>query len=136
MAIAADNAYLITDKVFGGSDTYATSYILASAIRYIERLEGIVFDVIFCGKQAIDGDTAQVGPELAEHMGYPQVTCCLEAAVKENELIVVQERTACKKIIGVTYPCVITFTKPNYDPRFPIFKRKIAAQSSNPTYFF
>ena len=69
LAIAADKAYLITDRAFGGSDTLATSYILASAISHIEKTEG-KFDCIFCGKQAIDGDTAQVGPEIAEHLGY------------------------------------------------------------------
>lgn len=130
LSIAADKAYLVTDKVFGGSDTYATSYILSQAVKYIQKIEGTTFQAIFCGKQAIDGDTAQVGPELAEHMGYPLVTCCLEAEEKEKELIVLQEREACRKLIGVAYPCVITFTKPDYDPRFPTFKRKIDARKA------
>lgn len=130
LSIAADQAYLVTDKLFVGSDTYATSYILSQAIKYIEKIEDTQFQAIFCGKQAIDGDTAQVGPELAEHMGYPQVTSCLEAEEKEKELVVLQERLESKKIIGVTYPCVITFTKPDYDPRFPTFKRKIEARKA------
>lgn len=130
LAIAADQAYLITDRVFGGSDTYATSYILAQAIKHIQKMQGVIFDVIFCGKQAIDGDTAQVGPELAEHMGYPQVTGCLEAKEREKELVVLQERDDNKKVIGVTYPCVVTFTKPDVDPRFPTFKRKMAARKA------
>ena len=130
LSIAADKAYLITDKVFGGSDTYATSYILSQVIKYIQEVNNIKFHAIFCGKQAVDGDTAQVGPELAEHMGYPQVTCCLEADEKENELVVLQEKEDCKKVIGVEYPCVVTFTKPDFDPRFPTFKRKIEARKA------
>ena len=65
LSIAADKAYLVSDRVFGGSDTLATSYILSNAIRKIEELEG-KFDAIFCGKQAIDGDTAQVGPDFGD----------------------------------------------------------------------
>ena len=64
VAIAADKGYLVTGRTFGGSDTLATSYILSHAIKKIEETEG-AFDAIFCGKQAIDGDTAQVGPEIA-----------------------------------------------------------------------
>ena len=64
LAIAADKAYLVSGRAFGGSDTLATSYILSEAIKTIEKIEG-KFDIIFCGKQAIDGDTAQVGPEIA-----------------------------------------------------------------------
>lgn len=130
LAIIADKAYLVTDRAFGGSDTYATSYILSEAVKYIQKEEHIRIDAIFCGKQAIDGDTAQVGPELAEHLGYPQVTCCLEAEERKEELVVLQEREDCKKLIGVRYPCVVTFTKPDYDPRFPTFKRKIEARKA------
>ena len=91
LSIAADKAYLVSGKGFGGSDTLATSYILSQAIRKIEKEEG-PFDAIFCGKQAIDGDTAQVGPEIAEHLGYPQVTYGLEAE-KEGELLKVRRET-------------------------------------------
>ena len=68
------SAYLLSDRAFGGSDTLATSYILSSAIKSLGE-----FDLILCGKQAIDGDTAQVGPEIAEHLDYPQVTYAVEA---------------------------------------------------------
>ena len=75
LAIAADKAYLVTDRKFGGSDTLATSYVLRKTVEKLETLEG-KFDAIFCGKQAIDGDTGQVGPELAEWLDIPQVTNC------------------------------------------------------------
>ncbi len=126
LAIAADKAYLVSDRAFGGSDTLATSYILSNAIQKIEELEG-KFDAIFCGKQAIDGDTAQVGPEIAEHLGYPQVTYALEAEADGNRLKVLKEDQDSNMVIGVQIPCVVTFTKPSFDPRYPTIKRKMAA---------
>ena len=126
LAIAADKAYLVTDRVFGGSDTLATSYILSNAIRKLEELEG-KFDAIFCGKQAIDGDTAQVGPEIAEHLDLPQVTYALEAEVDGGRLKVLKEGQDGNQVIGIGMPCVVTFTKPSFDPRYPTIKRKMAA---------
>lgn len=126
LAIAADKAYLVSDRPFGGSDTLATSYILSRAIKKLEELEGR-FDMIFCGKQAIDGDTAQVGPEIAEHLGYPQVTYALEAEIVDSCLHVKKEVEEGVEIVEIKLPCLITFTKPAWDPRFPTIKRKLAA---------
>ena len=126
LAIAADKAYLVSGRAFGGSDTLATSYILTNAIKKVEELEG-KFDAIFCGKQAIDGDTAQVGPEIAEHLDYPQVTYALEAEANEGGLKVKKEVEEGVEVIGIQYPCVVTFTKPAWDPRYPTIKRKMAA---------
>ena len=126
LAIAADKAYLVTDRAFGGSDTLATSYILSNAIRYVESIEG-KFDAIFCGKQAIDGDTAQVGPEIAEHLGYPQVTYALEVEAADNTLNVIQQGPENKQVINVDLPCVVTFTQPSFEVRYPTIRRKMAA---------
>lgn len=126
LAIAADTAYLVSGRPFGGSDTLATSYIIANAVKKIEALEG-KFDAIFCGKQAIDGDTAQVGPELAEHLDYPQVTCALSCELKDGQLEVLKEGQDANTVIGIDLPCVITFTKPGFDPRLPSIKRRLAA---------
>ena len=126
LAIAADKAYLVSGRAFGGSDTLATSYILTNAIKAIEAQEG-KFDLIFCGKQAIDGDTAQVGPEIAEHLGYPQVTYGLEAEVDGETVKIKKETEGGAEIIAVQTPAVVTFTKPAWDPRFPNMKRKLAA---------
>ena len=90
VAIAADKGYLVSGRTFGGSDTLATSYIISHAIKKIEEKEG-AFDAIFCGKQAIDGDTAQVGPEIAEWLGLPQVTYGLECEATEDGLKVTKE---------------------------------------------
>lgn len=130
LAIAADKAYLITDRAFGGSDTLATSYIISEAIKYVEKQEGIQFDAIFCGKQAIDGDTAQVGPEIAEHLGYPQVTYGLEVETYEDGLKVLQQGPENKEVIGVGLPAVVTFTRPDFDVRYPTIRRKLAANKA------
>jgi len=126
LAVGGDKAYLVTDRCFGGSDTLATSYILSSAIKNLEETEG-KFDIIFCGKQAIDGDTAQVGPEIAEHLGLPQVTYAVEAFADGDRVKVKKEAEDGFEIIGVKTPCVITVTKPNFDPRYPSIKSKMAA---------
>ena len=73
LAVGGDKAYLVSGREFGGSDTLATSYILSCAIKKLEELEG-KFDIIFCGKQAIDGDTAQVGPQISEHLDIPVIS--------------------------------------------------------------
>ena len=83
--------------------------------------------MIFCGKQAIDGDTAQVGPEIAEHLDYPQVTYGLEAEVDGDTIKVKKEVEEGVEVIAAKMPCVVTFTKPAWDPRYPTIKRKMAA---------
>lgn len=127
LQIAADQAYLVSGRAFGGSDTYATSYILSKAVQEVQRREGMS-DLIFCGKQAIDGDTAQVGPEIAEHLGLPQITCGLEASVEQGELRVLRETDTGTEVLGAPMPCLATFTKPAWDPRIPGVTRKIRAQ--------
>ena len=126
LAIAADKAYLVSGRKFGGSDTLATSYIISKAVKAVEELEG-KFDVIFCGKQAIDGDTGQVGPELAEHLDYAQVTYALECEVAEDNLIVLREGQDGNAKIKTKLPAVVTFTKPGFEPRYPNVRRKMAA---------
>jgi electron transfer flavoprotein beta subunit len=83
----ADNGYLLSDRAFAGSDTLATSYALSCAIRAIGE-----FDLIVCGRQAIDGDTAQVGPQVAEKLGIPQITYAEEIVGIENGKITVKRR--------------------------------------------
>lgn len=113
LAIAADKAYLVSGRKFGGSDTLATSYIISKAVEKIE---------------AIDGDTAQVGPELAEHLGYPQITCGLEVLeADDTHLEILKEDQDANMVLSINLPCVCTFTKPSFDPRYPTIKRKMAA---------
>lgn len=127
LGVGADRAYLVSDRAFGGSDTLATSYILSGAIRAVEAKEG-VFDVIFCGKQAIDGDTAQVGPEIAEHLDLPQVTCAVDVMAGEGCVVAKRENEDGYSMIEMRTPCLITVTKPAFEPRLPTIKSKMAAK--------
>jgi len=131
LSIAADKAYLVSGRGFGGSDTLATSYILSQAIKKVEETEG-PFDAIFCGKQAIDGDTAQVGPEIAEHLHIPQITYGIEATAdaRTGTLKVKRETETGYEILQATMPCLVTFTKPSWSVRYPTIARKLAADQA------
>ena len=128
LGMAADVAYLTTDRQFSGSDTVATSYILSESIKKIEALESIKFDAIFCGMQAIDGDTAQVGPQIAEYLDLPQLTYVLESRLNGERLEVLKETDAGLQRASVALPCLLTFTKPSFDPRFQTVRRRSAAK--------
>ncbi|MBP3415868.1 MAG: electron transfer flavoprotein subunit beta/FixA family protein [Spirochaetaceae bacterium] len=129
LAIAADKAYLVTDRAFGGSDTLATSYVLRKTVEKLEGIEG-KFDAIFCGKQAIDGDTGQVGPELAEWLGIPQITNCWEVEVAGDSLKAKKQTDDGFEIIAAKMPCLITYTQPAWEVRYPNIKRKLAANKA------
>lgn len=126
LALGADKAYLVSDRVFGGSDTLATSYILSSVIRKLESENG-VYDLILCGKQAIDGDTAQVGPEIAEALGRPQVTYAADFTPADGEVLVKRESDEGYDQIAVRLPALVTVVKTNFEPLFPSIKSKMAA---------
>lgn len=127
LELGADFAYLISDRKFGGSDTLATSYILSESIKYLETMVG-KFDLILCGKQAIDGDTAQVGPELAEHLNRPQVTYVREIKEENNSFFVKRETDEGFQILKVPYGCLLTITKPSFEPRYPSLTMKMKAK--------
>lgn len=126
LAVGADSAYLISDRAFAGSDTLATSYALSAAIKSISQ-KSQPFDLVFCGKQSIDGETAQVGPELAEHLDLPQVTCALDVVLHKDAVRVKRETDKGFEILEVQTPAVITVAKTVIEPRFPTIKSKLAA---------
>lgn len=130
LAVGADGAYLVTDRKFGGSDTLATSYILTNAVKKVaDEVDGA--DLVFCGKQAIDGDTAQVGPEMAEQLGLPQVTYGI--AIEEsgdNAVKVTRELDNGKVVVECQTPCLVTFTKTT-DLRYPTIKMKMKAKKAS-----
>lgn len=119
LAVGADEGYLISGRKFGGSDTLATSYILSEAIKSVEKIEDLKFDLILSGKQAIDGDTAQVGPEIAEHLGLPQITYALGIDEEDNEIRVKRDCEKGYDIISVQLPAVVTVVRLPYEPRYP-----------------
>lgn len=114
LAMGVDETYLITDRVFGGSDTLATSTILAAAVKKLGA------DAVFCGRQAIDGDTAQVGPQIAEHLGIPQVTYAeaLSYDQERNTLTVKRQFEDRYQILEVKCPCLITTLSTMFPPRY------------------
>lgn len=128
LAVGADGGYLISSRNFGGSDTLATSYILSEAIKTIEEKEGFKFDLILCGKQATDGDTAQVGPEIAEHLDLPQITYALDILEKDGKIQVKREQDTGYDMISTKLPAVVTVVKLPYEPRYPTIKSKMAAK--------
>jgi electron transfer flavoprotein beta subunit len=124
LAMGADSAFLISSPDFAGSDTLATSYILSQAIK---KLGG--FDLIICGKQAQDGDTAQVGPGIAVRLGIPQITF-VGKIVKISDSHIECERLTDygKEIVRAPLPAVITATKEIGIPRLPSFAGKARAK--------
>ena len=115
MAMGADEAVLVSAREFGGSDTYATSQILAAAINKI----GVESDdVVFCGRQAIDGDTAQVGPQIAEKLHLPQVTYAADIQKDGDTITVKRMLEDGYMTIKVKTPCLITCIKELNTPRY------------------
>lgn len=112
LCMGADEAILITDRAFAGADTLATSKALAGALRKLE------YDIVFAGRQAIDGDTAQVGPEIAEHLGIPQVTYVQDVKVEEDGLLVNRALEDGYELIQVQTPVLLTAIKELNEPRY------------------
>ena len=112
LCMGADEAILLTDRAFGGADTLATSKTIAAAIKELE------YDIIFAGRQAIDGDTAQVGPEIAEHLNVPQVTYVQDVKVDRDGLIVNRALEDGYELIKVKTPVLLTATEELNHPRY------------------
>jgi len=127
LATGADDAYLVSDSAFRGSDTLATSYVLSKAIRCLEARHG-PFDLILCGRQAVDGDTAQTGPQIAEHLDVPQITFVKEFNMRDGTLLANRETERGTELWESALPAVITMTKPEFEPRCPTVGAKLAAK--------
>lgn len=113
LAMGCDDALLISDRAFGGADTWATSSTIAAALKKLD------YDVIITGRQAIDGDTAQVGPQIAEHLGIPQVSYVEKMDVEGEDTLVVQRQFEDRhQIIEVKTPCLLTALAELADPRY------------------
>jgi len=131
LAMGADEAIHLTDRAFAGSDTWATATVLAAALRKIGD-----YDLVICGRQAIDGDTAQVGPELAEFLGLPQITYVRELSVENN-------RVRAKRAVETGYfemeaplPALLTVIKDLNKPRMMDIRLIYKAYSDQADYKF
>lgn len=113
MAMGADDAVLLSDRALGGSDTWATSNAIAAGIKKIGE-----YDIIFAGRQAIDGDTAQVGPQIAEKLGIPQVTYVKNFELQDQSAVVERSLEDGYEKLKVKLPCVLTAIKELNVPRY------------------
>ena len=124
VSCGADEAVLVSDRAFAGADTWATTHTLAQAIRTVGGA-----DLVLCGKQAIDGDTAQVGPGLAERLGYPYATCvkkllgCAEGTLRLERMM-----DDGYDVLEVQLPALLTVVKEINQPRLPSLKGKMKAK--------
>jgi len=127
VAMGVDDIILISDRAFAGADTLATSYTLGKTIqKYLGD-----YDLIIFGKQAIDGDTAQVGPGVAEYLGIPQMTYVVKIdEVFSDRLIVKRELEEGYEIVEASLPAAITVIKGINEPRYPSLKGKMKARSA------
>ena len=113
LAMGCDDAYLLSAREFGGSDTCATAIIISSALKKIG------YDIVFTGRQAIDGDTAQVGPQIAENLGIPQVSYTEELIDVTDETITVKRQYEDRyHIIEAPLPCLLTAIQELAEPRY------------------
>ena len=112
LAMGADEGYLISDRAFGGADTWATSSTIASAI------EKLPYDLIITGRQAIDGDTAQVGPQISEHLGIPVISYAQDIKVEGDYVIVQRQFDDRYHVLKAKMPCLITALSELNEPRY------------------
>lgn len=112
LAMGADDAVLVSDRKFGGADTWATSSTIAGAIKKLD------YDLIVAGRQAIDGDTAQVGPQIAEHLGLPVISYAQEIKVDGDSVIVKRQYDDGYHMVKAQMPCLITALSELNDPRY------------------
>ncbi|MDD5422002.1 MAG: electron transfer flavoprotein subunit beta/FixA family protein [Candidatus Omnitrophota bacterium] len=129
ISLGCDEAILVSDRKFAGSDTWATSYTLSCAIKKIGA-----FDVILCGKQASDGDTAQVGPGISTHLDVPQVTYVKKIEDISSSKAKVERMTEeGYDIVETPLPCLFTVVKEINTPRLPSLKGMMKAKSTKIT---
>lgn len=112
MAMGADEGILLSDRAFGGADTWATSSTLAGAIKKLD------YDLIITGRQAIDGDTAQVGPELSEHLGIPCISYAQNIEIEQDGVKVERQYEDRYHVVRAKFPCLITALSELNEPRY------------------
>jgi electron transfer flavoprotein beta subunit len=125
LGMGADAVRLLSDRAFAGSDTLATSYTLSRAI---EKLGGV--DLVIAGKQAIDGDTAQVGPGIAEWLGIPQITFASKIEINDSKLKVERLLEEVNEVVECPLPAVVTVVKQINEPRLPSLRGMMRAKKA------
>jgi electron transfer flavoprotein beta subunit len=129
IAMGVNEGILVSDRAFAGSDTWATSYTLSKALEKIDD-----YTVVLFGKQASDGDTAQVGPGVATHLDLPQITYVRKIEeIDENRIVAERLLETGYEAIESPLPCVLTVVKEINEPRLPSLKGKMAARKAEIT---
>jgi electron transfer flavoprotein beta subunit len=135
LAVGAKEAFFAKDDLYANLDAISTADVLADAIHKIEKDKGEKFDLILCGKESTDEITGQVGAILAEKMKTSYVSSAIEINLKDAGMEVHQETEEGYNIVSLESPAVVTVSKPNYDPRYPTIKTKMASRKAViPTY--
>lgn len=130
LAVGAQKAFLIKDPAFAEYDSTAKAKILSKAIAKIEEANGAKFDIIFCGKEATDFAKGMVGIQLASELGVGVTTDVVAVDPIDGGVSVKQETETGYNVVEMATPCVVTIQKPDYDPRYPTIKSKMAARKA------
>ncbi|ACD53557.1 electron transfer flavoprotein subunit beta [Clostridium botulinum] len=135
LSVGAKEAFFVKDDLYADLDSLGTAHVLADAINKIEMDKGKKFDLILCGKESTDEITGEVGAMLAEKLKMGFVSSAIEIGLKDNDLEVHQETDEGYNLVSLKSPAVVTVSKPNYDPRYPTIKTKMASRKAViPTY--
>ncbi len=126
ISYGADEAILLSDRLFAGADTLATSYTLAQVIKKIGN-----FDLVLCGKEAIDGNTAQVGPQLAQRLSLPYAAYVREIRIEEGKIIVERALEDGCQTLALPLPALVTVVKEIGEPRLPSIRGKMQAKKAH-----
>jgi electron transfer flavoprotein beta subunit len=123
--MGVDEGALVSDRKFAGADVLATSYTLSQAVKKLGS-----FELIICGKQTTDGDTAQVGPEMAEYLGIPHIANVIKIVeLKADSVIVEMDMANTIELAEIKYPCLLTVDKNIFQPRLPSYRRKVETKN-------
>lgn len=119
--MGADEGVLLSDRKFGGADVLATSYTISQGVKQMGNV-----DLILCGKQTTDGDTAQVGPEMAEYLGIPHIANVIKIEdIQDNGLVVEMDMPNTIEVAEIKFPCLLTVDKDIFQPRLPSYRKKL-----------
>jgi electron transfer flavoprotein beta subunit len=131
MSFGADRAILLSDRAFAGSDSLSTAYILTVAIQKVQESEPI--DLVFCGKEAIDGDTAQTGPGIAQRLGFPQLTYAIKIREIDQEWVTVERKTeGGREVAKAKLPALLTVEKEMNDLSYASLPNVLKAAAYDP----
>ncbi|MFC1915103.1 electron transfer flavoprotein subunit beta/FixA family protein [Chloroflexota bacterium] len=131
LAVGADEVVLLSDRAFGGADTLATSLVLAAAIKQLDQKEGV--SVVVCGRQTIDGDTAQVGPGIATRLGYSQLTLVdhIESVDLQAKRVIARRKVGNRReIVEAPLPAMISVVREINRPRYPTVPGRLMAANA------